>query len=145
MPDDGARDDAGRARAHGVHVSGVTLWRGTSAKHISCAQVLGNHPLGSGRVPAPDPSERAMQSLRELISRVRSWQGWRLLRRAPAPPPPAALPFLVTMTQRPIYREVTSQGVRVYSLCGSCGAQLAASATLCESCAQRRSRSAPNA
>ena len=85
-----------------------------------------------------------MQSLRELISRVLSWQGWRLLRRAPAPPPASALPFLVTMT-RPIYREVTSQGVRVYSLCGSCGAQLAASATLCESCAQRRSRSAPNA
>ena len=86
-----------------------------------------------------------MQSLRELISRVRSWQGWRLLRRAPAAPHPTALPFLVTMTQRPIYREVTSQGVRVYSLCGSCGAQLAASATLCDSCAQRRSRSAPNA
>ena len=85
-----------------------------------------------------------MQSLRELINRVRSWQGWRLLRRGPAAPPPTALPFLVTMA-RPIYREVTSQGVRVYSLCGSCGAQLAASATLCESCAQRRSRSAPNA
>ena len=85
-----------------------------------------------------------MQSLRELISRMLSWQGWRLLRRTPAAPTPAPLPFLVTMT-RPIYREVTSQGVRVYSLCGSCGAQLAASATLCESCAQRRSRSAPNA
>ena len=55
-----------------------------------------------------------------------------------------ALPFLVTMA-RPIFREVTTQGVRVYSLCGSCGAQLAASATLCDSCAQRRSRSAPNA
>jgi len=58
--------------------------------------------------------------------------------------PQSTLPFLVTMT-RPIYREVTSHGVRVYSLCGNCGAQLAASATLCESCAQRRSRSAPNA
>jgi hypothetical protein len=54
------------------------------------------------------------------------------------------LPFLVTMS-RPIYREVTTQGIRVYSLCGSCGAQLAASATLCDGCAQRRSRSAPNA
>jgi len=84
-----------------------------------------------------------MQSLRELISRVLAWQGWRLSRRTPAAPPPT-LPFLVTMA-RPIYREVTSQGVRVYSLCGSCGAQLAASATLCESCARRRSRSAPNA
>ncbi|MEO8563443.1 MAG: hypothetical protein ABI601_15285 [bacterium] len=86
-----------------------------------------------------------MQSLRELIRRVRSWQGWRVLRRTPVAPAPSALPFLVTMTQRPIYREVSSQGVRVYSLCGSCGAQLAASATLCDSCAKRRSRSAPNA
>ena len=85
-----------------------------------------------------------MQSLRELIRRVWSWAGWRRFSRASRPPEVAALPFLVTM-ERPILREVTSQGVRVYSLCGSCGAQLAASATLCESCAQRRSRSAPNA
>ena len=85
-----------------------------------------------------------MQSLRELIRRGWSWGGWRRVGRAPVQPPVAALPFLVTM-ERPILREVTSQGVRVYSLCGSCGAQLAASATLCESCAQRRSRSAPNA
>ena len=85
-----------------------------------------------------------MQSLRELIRRVWSWAGWRRFGRAPIPSPVSALPFLVTM-ERPILREVTSQGVRVYSLCGSCGAQLAASATLCESCAQRRSRSAPNA
>jgi len=85
-----------------------------------------------------------MQSLREYIRRVRSWAGWRRLRGARVAPKAAALPFLVTM-DRPILREVTSQGVRVYSLCGSCGAQLAASATLCESCARRRSRSAPNA
>jgi hypothetical protein len=85
-----------------------------------------------------------MQSLREFISRVRSWAGWRRFRRAPASSRAGTLPFLVTM-ERPILREVTSQGVRVYSLCGSCGAQLAASATLCESCARRRSRSAPNA
>ena len=85
-----------------------------------------------------------MQSLRELISRVRSWAGWRLVRRAPAVPTVSSLPFLVTL-ERPILREVTAQGVRVYSLCGRCGVQLAASATLCESCAQRRSRSAPNA
>ena len=87
----------------------------------------------------------AMQSLRELISRVRSWAGWRFFRRSPAVPTAGSLPFLVTM-ERPILREVTPHGVRVYSLCGRCGAQLAASATLCESCAQRRSsRSAPNA
>lgn len=42
--------------------------------------------------------------------------------------------------QAAIHREVTSSGVRVYSLCGSCGARLEASATLCEECAIRRSR-----
>jgi hypothetical protein len=83
-----------------------------------------------------------MQSLRELITRVRSWAARRLLRRSRTPAA-SALPFLVTMS-RPILREVTPHGVRVYSLCGSCGSQLAASATLCESCAQRRSRSTPN-
>ena len=35
-----------------------------------------------------------------------------------------------------IYRDVTSSGVRVYSLCGSCGTRLECSATLCEECAQ---------
>jgi hypothetical protein len=84
-----------------------------------------------------------MQSLRELISRVRTWVARRLSRRDVVASA-SALPFLVTMA-RPILRDVTPHGVRVYSLCGSCGAQLAASATLCESCAKRRSRSAPNA
>jgi len=131
-------------RATAVRVRRMSHWRAIPAAHISCSHAVGDHPLGGGRVPAPDQSERAMQSLRELISRVRAWRGWRLLRRPAAAQQQATLPFLVTMA-RPIYREVTAQGVRVYSLCGSCGAQLAASATLCESCAQRRSRSAPNA
>jgi predicted amidophosphoribosyltransferase len=56
--------------------------------------------------------------------------------------PSAALPLYFSVT-RPILRDVSRNGVRVYSLCGSCGAQLAASATLCDACA--RSRSAPNA
>jgi hypothetical protein len=82
-----------------------------------------------------------MQSLRELISRVREWRLWRALRRPPVAPS-AALPLYFSVT-RPILRDVSRNGVRVYSLCGSCGAQLAASATLCDACA--RSRSAPNA
>jgi hypothetical protein len=119
------------------------------ARGRSCAYLLLSGPVrsarcGAGVWEAKQPWERAMQSLREFIRRVRSWAGWRRLRGVPAPPPVGVLPFLVTM-ERPILREVTSQGVRVYSLCGSCGAQLAASATLCESCARRRSRSAPNA
>jgi hypothetical protein len=81
-----------------------------------------------------------MQALRELISRVRAWRMRYALRRRPTAPS-SALPLLFPLS-RPILREVTTHGVRVYSLCGSCGAHLAASATLCEACA--RSRSAPN-
>lgn len=85
------------------------------------------------------PSDRAMPSLRQWISRVRAWRLWRALRR------PSTTPFMAPYfphASRPILRDVTPNGVRVYSLCGSCGAHLAASATLCEACA--RSRSAPN-
>ena len=42
----------------------------------------------------------------------------------------------------PIHREVTAAGVRVFSLCGGCGARLNASATLCDECAAKRSRPA---
>ena len=81
-----------------------------------------------------------MQFLSQWISRVRSWRLWRALRRTTVARP-RALPLHLTIS-RPILRDVTPHGVRVYSLCGSCGAQLSASATLCEACA--RSRSAPN-
>ena len=81
-----------------------------------------------------------MQSLRRWITRVRAWRVWHALRRASAP----AFPIVYTIpyASRPILRDVTPHGVRVYSLCGSCGAHLAASATLCDACA--RSRSTPN-
>jgi len=51
---------------------------------------------------------------------------------------PDVLPLIAFQTA--IHREVSSSGVRVYSLCGCCGARLEASATLCEECASRRSR-----
>ena len=73
-----------------------------------------------------------MQALRELISRIRTWRMWYALRRTPAAP--------AILVHRPILRDVTANGVRVYSLCGSCGAHMAASATLCEACARTRSR-----
>lgn len=85
------------------------------------------------------PSERLMSSLTELVSRVRAWRVWRLLRRplsAPATPAPAPAP---PWGARPILREVTPHGVRVYSLCGACGTTLGASATLCDDCARARS------
>jgi hypothetical protein len=47
--------------------------------------------------------------------------------------------FLNTSSPITIHRDVTKNGVRVYSLCGSCGARLEASATLCEECAHSRS------
>jgi hypothetical protein len=83
-----------------------------------------------------------MQSLRQWISRITSLRLWRsLLYRPRVPSLPLALSLDIT-SSRPILRDVTRNGVRVYSLCGSCGAHLAASATLCDACA--RSRSAPN-
>jgi hypothetical protein len=85
-----------------------------------------------------------MQSLRQWIIRIRSSRLWRSLLHAPlsrVPSSPLALSLEVTLS-RGILREVTPHGVRVYSLCASCGAHLAASATLCDACA--RSRSAPN-
>ena len=78
-----------------------------------------------------------MLSFRELIDRVRDWRLWRALgwRLGNAG---AVAPLM--LISRPILRDVTSHGVRVYSLCGSCGAPLSASATLCDACARARSR-----
>jgi hypothetical protein len=68
-----------------------------------------------------------MTYLRTLVARFRAW--WT--RRTH----PADASLLLTFGP-PIYRDVTRQGVRVYSLCGGCGARLACSATLCEECAR---------
>ena len=77
-----------------------------------------------------------MLSIRHLIARLLAWRP----RRRPVRTAPAALiPFLVAY-QPAIHREVTSNGVRFFSLCGSCGTRLGTSATLCDDCAQRRSR-----
>jgi hypothetical protein len=70
-----------------------------------------------------------------LMTRVRSWYPWRRPARTP-------LPLLIPVAG-PIFREVSSSGVKVFSLCGSCGARLEMSATLCGACARRRSPSSP--
>ena len=77
-----------------------------------------------------------MQLFLRLIARV---QAWRTSRRALRMKPNDVLPLIAFHAA--IHREVTSSGVRVYSLCGTCGARLEASATLCEECASRRSLS----
>lgn len=81
-----------------------------------------------------------MRAFHELINRIRAWRPWKALRRPAVAPSVARL--IPLAEARPILRDVTPHGVRVYSLCGQCGAQLSASATLCEACA--RSRSLPN-
>jgi hypothetical protein len=68
------------------------------------------------------------------MMRLRSWRPWRR---------PVSGPSLVVPLSGPIFREVSSTGVRVYSLCGGCGARLESSATLCGACAKRRSPSPP--
>jgi len=73
-----------------------------------------------------------MSTLRQLVNRFRAWRLWRALRR------PAGVPSLTAAPVRPILRDVTPHGVRVYSLCGCCGAHMGTSATLCEACARSR-------
>lgn len=73
------------------------------------------------------------QLFQRFMARVRSWYAWRR--------PAKALPLLIDVGA-PIFREVSTNGVRVFSLCGSCGARLEQSATLCDACARRRSKSA---
>jgi hypothetical protein len=70
-----------------------------------------------------------MQYLRSFLARLRAWQMRR--RHVPDTGPSLLLSFGPS-----IYRDVTRNGVRVYSLCGGCGARLECSATLCEECAQ---------
>ena len=78
-----------------------------------------------------------MQLFRQFIARV---QAWFAARRALRVKSTDVLPLMAIHSA--IHREVTASGVRVYSLCGSCGARLNASATLCEECAQKRSKPA---
>jgi len=83
-------------------------------------------------------SQLSMQFFRRLIARVHAWQSHR---RRPRSVVPSALVNFAHLNAS-IHREVTANGVRVFSLCGSCGARLSASATLCEECAQKRSKPA---
>jgi hypothetical protein len=70
-----------------------------------------------------------MQYLRSILARFRAWRLRQQFRNADGP-------SLLLSFGPPIHRDVTRAGVRVYSLCGGCGARLECSATLCEECAQ---------
>jgi hypothetical protein len=64
-----------------------------------------------------------------MLARVRAW-----LRGEN--PVSSITPMLVLSLAPTIHRDVTPHGVRVYSVCGGCGARLECSATLCEGCAR---------
>jgi hypothetical protein len=72
---------------------------------------------------------QVMKYLRTILSRIRAWWTRRTSGAG------AQLSLALTFGP-PIYRDVTPRGVRVYSLCGGCGARLECSATLCQECAQ---------
>jgi ribosomal protein L40E len=79
-----------------------------------------------------------MQFLRGLFARLRAWKMGKFSPRSVVP----IAPYDFGISMASIRREVTPNGVRVFSLCGSCGATLHSSATLCDECAQKRSRPA---
>ena len=73
-----------------------------------------------------------MQFVRRLWNR---WLAWRASRKAPDQP--RIVPdFSIGLPS--IARDVSSQGVRFFSLCGTCGERMESSATLCEDCARKR-------
>jgi hypothetical protein len=74
-----------------------------------------------------------MQFFRRMWNR---FQEWRASRRAPQQP--VTVPDFTAYTPN-IARDVSSQGVRFFSLCGTCGERMESSATLCDDCARKRS------
>ena len=73
-----------------------------------------------------------MQFVRRFWNR---WLAWRASRLAPQPT--VIVPDFAAQLPN-ISRDVSSQGVRFYSLCGTCGERMESSATLCEDCARKR-------
>jgi len=80
--------------------------------------------------------QTVQQYLDRYLARIREWHAQRRARRQ-------LLTLLVVPIEMPILREVSSQGIRILSLCATCGARLGRSATLCDDCARKRSPSAP--
>jgi hypothetical protein len=79
-----------------------------------------------------------MRFLRGIYARFRAWKTKRFSPRGIVP----IAPYDFAISMASIRRDVTPNGVRVFSVCGGCGATLHASATLCEECALKRSRPA---
>jgi hypothetical protein len=73
-----------------------------------------------------------MQFVRRYWNR---WLAWRASRKAPRPP--VVVPDFSSGLPS-ISRDVSSHGVRFFSLCGTCGERMESSATLCDDCARKR-------
>jgi hypothetical protein len=74
-----------------------------------------------------------MQFVRRVWNRLLAWRASRkaTVIAVVVPDFTASLPSLA--------RDVSSHGVRFYSLCGTCGERMESSATLCGDCARKRS------
>ena len=75
----------------------------------------------------------AMQFVRRFWNRLLAWN-----RSRKAPAVAVVVPDFTSYLPN-ISRDVSSQGVRFYSLCGTCGERMESSATLCDDCARKRS------
>ena len=67
------------------------------------------------------------------------WDRLRAYVTPRASEPVTPLPDFIAIAPT-LARDVSRRSVRFFTLCAACGARLEASATLCESCAARRSR-----
>jgi len=80
-----------------------------------------------------------MQFFRRFVARLKAWKASRSSDR----PFISAVPYNFSVSMASIRREVTRHGVRVFSVCGQCGASMHTSATLCEECARRSNPARP--
>lgn len=73
-----------------------------------------------------------MQFILRFWNRLLEWRQWRR-----APVAPVVVPDFTACVPT-ISRDVGAHGVRFYSVCGTCGDRMGASATLCDDCARKR-------
>jgi hypothetical protein len=73
-----------------------------------------------------------MQYVRRVWDRLVAWRRSRTV----APVKPVSVDFLAGLPS--LSRDVSSGGVRFFSLCGTCGERMEISATLCDDCARKR-------
>jgi hypothetical protein len=73
-----------------------------------------------------------MRYVRRLWDRLVAWR-----RSRTAPSVTITIPDFISYVPS-LGRDVSSSGVRFFSLCGTCGERMESSATLCDDCARKR-------